>query len=100
MEFSRQEYRSGLPCPSPGDLPDPGTETVSLISLALAGRFFTTSATGEAYRPEYQSNQLVLRRVGYEVIQICFSYSIAVRHSTNIIFNFFNCEIEIITSLS
>ena len=24
MEFSRQEYRSGLPCPSPGDLPDPG----------------------------------------------------------------------------
>ena len=24
MEFSRQEYWSGLPCPSPGDLPDPG----------------------------------------------------------------------------
>ena len=26
MEFSRQEYRSGLPFPSPGDLPEPGTE--------------------------------------------------------------------------
>ena len=26
MEFSRQEYWSGLPCPSPGDLPDPGIE--------------------------------------------------------------------------
>ena len=26
MEFSRQEYWSGLPCPPPGDLPDPGME--------------------------------------------------------------------------
>ena len=33
MEFSRQEYLSGLPFPSPGDLPDPGIESVSLISL-------------------------------------------------------------------
>ena len=32
MEFSRQEYRSGLPCPSPGDLPDPGTEPRSPAS--------------------------------------------------------------------
>jgi len=29
MEFSRQEYWSGLPCPSPGDLPDPGIKTWS-----------------------------------------------------------------------
>ena len=35
--FSRQEYWSGLPCPSPGDLPDPGIEHVSLASPALAG---------------------------------------------------------------
>ena len=34
MGFSRQEYQSGLLCPSPGDLPNPGTE---LASLALAG---------------------------------------------------------------
>ena len=43
MEFSRQEYWSGLPCPSPGDLPNPGIKSASLTSLALT--FFTTSAT-------------------------------------------------------
>ena len=43
LGFSRQEYLSGLPRPSPGDLPNPGVEPVSLRSPALAGRFFTTS---------------------------------------------------------
>ena len=36
MRFSRQEYWSGLPCPSPGDLPDPEIEPASLMSPALA----------------------------------------------------------------
>ena len=40
MGFSRQEYWSGLQFPSPGDLPDPGIEPMSLVSPALAGRFF------------------------------------------------------------
>jgi len=44
-EFSRQEYWSGFPFPSPGDLPHPGIEPVFVASLALAGGFFTTSAT-------------------------------------------------------
>ena len=48
MGFSRQEYWSGLPCPLPGDLLNPEIESVSLTSLALAGSFFTTSATWEA----------------------------------------------------
>ena len=48
MGFSRQEYWRGLPCPSPGDLPKPGIEPASLLSPALAGGFFTTSATWEA----------------------------------------------------
>ena len=48
--FSRQEYWSGLPCPSPGDLPDPGIKPASLKSPALAGRFFTTRTTWEAPR--------------------------------------------------
>ena len=48
MEFSRQEYWSGLPCPPPGDLPDPGIKSTSLVSPGLAGRFFTTSTTWEA----------------------------------------------------
>jgi len=39
MGFSRKEYWSGLPFPSPGDLPGPGIEP---MSLGLAGGFFTT----------------------------------------------------------
>ena len=45
MGFSRQGYWSGLPCPSLGDLPDPGIEPTSLMSPALASGFLTTSAT-------------------------------------------------------
>ena len=46
--FSRQEYWSGSPCPSPVDLPDPGVQPESLVSPALANRFFTTSTTWKA----------------------------------------------------
>ena len=49
--FSRQEYWSGLPCPPPGDLSDPGIEPASLASSALADGFFTTSTTWEALNP-------------------------------------------------
>ena len=49
--FSRQEYWSGLPCPPPEDLPNPGIEPVSLTSPALAGSFFTTSTTWKAPLP-------------------------------------------------
>ena len=48
MWFSRQEHWSGLLCPPPGDLPDPGIEPASLKSPALAGRIFITGATWEA----------------------------------------------------
>ena len=47
MGFSRQEHWSGLPCPPLGDLLDPGTEPVSLLSPTLAGRFFTTEPPGK-----------------------------------------------------
>ena len=50
VRFSRQEYWSGLPFPSSGDFSDPGTEPTSLECPALAGGFFTTSATWEAQR--------------------------------------------------
>ena len=49
MGFSRQENWSGLPFPSPEDLPDPGIEPKSLISPAWAGRFFATSITWKAH---------------------------------------------------
>ena len=42
MELSRQEYWSGLPLPTPGNLPNPRIEFVSLSSPSLAGEFFTT----------------------------------------------------------
>ena len=48
MGFSRQEYWSGLPFPTPGDLPNPGMEPMSLTSPAMAGEFFTTAAAAAA----------------------------------------------------
>ena len=48
MGFSKHEYWSGLPRPLPGYLPVPGSELTSLMSLALAGGFFTTDTTWEA----------------------------------------------------
>ena len=44
MGLPRQEYWSGLPVPSPGDLPNPGTEPTS---SALAGRFFTSEPSAK-----------------------------------------------------
>ena len=44
MEFLKQEYWSGLPLPSPGELHNPGMEPMSPV---LAGRFFTTEPLGK-----------------------------------------------------
>ena len=43
LEFPRQEYRSGLPFPSPGNLPNPGIESAS---FSLTGRFFIAEPPG------------------------------------------------------
>ena len=51
--FFRQEYWSGLPFYPPGDLSHPGIETMSLVSSALAGRFFYHRATWEAHLQLY-----------------------------------------------
>ena len=58
MEFSRQEYWSGLPFPSPGDLPDPEVEPAFLVFPALAGRFFTTALLGKPEKLLYTINNL------------------------------------------
>ena len=47
MEFSRQEYWSGVPFSSPGDLPNSGIEPMSPVYPALVGRFFTTEPPGK-----------------------------------------------------
>ena len=56
MGFSRQEYWSELLCPLPGDLPNSGIKPASLMSPALAGRFFTTTATWEALSTIFKSH--------------------------------------------
>ena len=47
MGLTKQEYWSGLPFPTPGDLPNPGIEPASLVSTALAGGFFVTELPGK-----------------------------------------------------
>ena len=63
MEFSRQEYWRGLPFCTPGNLPDPVIEPMSLVSPALAGGFFNINATLEAHKVaiQFSSVQLLSR---------------------------------------
>ena len=69
MGFSRQEYWSGFPFPSPGDLPNPGLEPRSLV---LAERFFTTEPPGKTILSSYWWNFLkprwTLRNCGCDAI--------------------------------
>ena len=52
MGFYKQEDWSGLPFPTPGDLPDPGIQPTSLVSPALASGFFTTASPGKGRKRE------------------------------------------------
>ena len=61
MELSRQEYWSGFPFPTQGDLPDPGIELRSSVSPALVDRFFTTVLPG---KPLFLGNTLYIVRGG------------------------------------
>ena len=70
MGFSRQEYWSGLPCPPPGDLPNPGIELTSLASPALAGGFITISNIWVPIR--YR-----LGRATWEVVELRFESHLA-----------------------
>ena len=65
MGFSRQEYWSGLPFPSPGDLPDPGSKSAPPVSPALAGRFFflTTEPPGKPIKCQQHHNKTVKREM-------------------------------------
>ena len=64
MGFSRQEHWSCLPCPPPGDLPNPGIKPSYSI---LAGRFFTTSASWEAPCSSYRFGKLILSHFLWEL---------------------------------
>ena len=76
MGFSRQEYWSGLPCPSSGDLPNSGIEPVSLRSPALVVVFFITSATWEVLQGvALISNRNKLKSLFYSTHPLQFSIS-------------------------
>ena len=64
MEFPRQEYWSGLPFSSPGELPDPGIEPMSLMSPAFAEGLLTTSATSHRPTTSLSEPSALLFRVG------------------------------------
>ena len=80
MEFSRQEYWSKFPFPTPEDLPDPGIELMALMSPTLAGRvFFTTTHLGSSQYKSYQNllqihSQLIL--VNYRKILVIKLYGL------------------------
>ena len=81
MEFYRQEYWSGLPFPTPEDLPNPGTEPVSLASLELAGRFFTTASLGKPAKAiilQFKKKKKRKNRVRWPFIQIHFILSVPI----------------------
>ena len=61
VRFSRQEYWSGLPCPPPRDLLNPGIGPKSLMSPALAAGFFTTSTTWEAQHVTYETLYIYIK---------------------------------------
>ena len=60
MRFSRQEYWSEVPFPSPGDLPDSGIEAMSPVSPALAGQFFTTEPRGKSQEEQLDVFKLLI----------------------------------------
>ena len=58
MEFSRQQCWSGLPFPSPGDLPNSRIKPMSLMSPALPGRFFTTWVLNPTVKSQFSFSQI------------------------------------------
>ena len=80
MGFSRQEYWSGLPCPPPEDLPNPGIEPTSVMSPALQGDSLLPAQPGKPLRlhccpiNRFISTNLSIFHI-YALIYICFSLS-------------------------
>ena len=71
IEFSRQEYWSGLPCPPSRDLPNPGIKPTPLMPQ-LASKLFTTSAIWEAHkRVSFWSNLDFI--FGCNILWFCFT---------------------------
>ena len=77
VAFSRQEYWSGLPCPSPGDLLNPGIKPVFLLSPALASRYFTTRQHIKKQRHYFTDKGLSSQSYVFSVVMYgCESWTI------------------------
>ena len=74
MEFSRQEYWRGSPCPSPGDLYDLGIKPESLKSPVLPGGFFTRRATWEAQLESSLPNTLTAKYLWVSSCSVSFFF--------------------------
>ena len=85
MEFSRQEFWSGLPFPPPGDLPDAGIKPC-LLSPALAGGFFTTVPLGKPLRNPGAGKSVTLLNVSGKTHKSSWFYIIQNLGDTTIIF--------------
>ena len=81
MEFSRQEYWSGLPFLSREDLPNPGTKSAS---LALAGRFFITESPG---KPVLNSNLEIIGKKNPKIVSLLGNGLLYVLYNTVTCFN-------------
>ena len=73
MEFSRQEYRSGLPFPTPGDLPNPGIEPMS--SALQADFFLPLHHLGRECEVSVEVCEVILFKSNWVLQQIVFSQS-------------------------
>ena len=97
MEFSRQEYWSGLPLPSPGDLPDPEIKVASLASPTLTGGFFTTGPPEKPLRPLGTCSSRILCPSNTSHYSLSTSLLFGIKIYFKLIFNKFgilNCEME------
>ena len=73
MRLSRQEYWTGLPFPSPGDLPDWGIQPTAAVSSALAGRLFTTEPPGKPMFSITSPSTITLASLLWSWSQLYFS---------------------------
>ena len=71
MGFSRQEHWNGLPFPSPGDLPDPRIEPVSLTSPVLGGKLFFFFTTSDTWKPQCCGEELQFNHIPHAFEYLC-----------------------------
>ena len=81
LRFSRQEDWSALPFPPPGDLPDPGTQSVSLASPALTGRFKWEAHNGAQHLPSVSYKQIPVQIPMCKKMGHSYYWSFLVRYS-------------------